>query len=268
MIPQEQKTNLMIKGKGTPVLLLHSALSSKIQWFQLMESMSRDYLMVAVDLSGYGGAPFPANQETFSLSHEVAWVESVLAGVVSPGESIHLVGHSYGGAVGLRFCYKNPERIRSLTLFEPVAFHLLPETEEALTRVRRMIEVADGYIKQEKYDAAAEYFVDYWSAPGTFSSYPGVIRRTFCAGIKKLHLDFRALVGEPLSLEDYGKIERPVCLIAGKQSPIDSRRVSELLAEHLPDCRLNWITGNHMAPLFRSDQVNPIIGAFIRRMKR
>ena len=266
MIPQNQNTNIITKGKGIPVVLLHSALSSKIQWFQLMESMSSDYMMIAVDLYGYGSAPLPENEESFSLSDEIIRLESILDGIIPPDEPFHVVGHSYGGAVGLRFCYKDEKRIRSLTLFEPVAFHLLPESEEALANVRQTGEIIKAYIANEKYDAAAEYFVDYWSTPGTFSRYPGMIRRTFSEGIKKLRLDFPALLNEPLSLEDYSKIKCPVCLLVGRDSPIDSRRIAELLAENLKDCRLNWVKGNHMAPIFQSHEVDPIIESFIRKL--
>jgi pimeloyl-ACP methyl ester carboxylesterase len=38
---------------------------------------------------------------------------------------MHLVGHSYGGGVALRAAVERPERIASLTLYEPSAFHPL-----------------------------------------------------------------------------------------------------------------------------------------------
>ncbi len=258
-----------MKGIGTPVVLLHSSLSSKLQWYSLMESMSSDYLVIAVDLYGYGESPFPANKETFGLSDEVTLVESLLAHIIPADEPFHLVGHSYGGAAALRFCYKEEvekqtRRIRSLALFEPVSFHVLQETEEAMAQVDRMVTVINPFVERGEYTAAAEHFVDYWNKPGTFKSYPEVFRKTFSKGAKKLPLDFQALMGEPLSLEDYTKIKCPVCLIAGRQSPLQSRRVSELLADTLTNCQLKWINGDHMAPIYQFEDVNPIIMNFIQ----
>jgi len=254
-------------GHGTPVLLLHSALSSKLQWYNLMRQMSRDHFMLAVDLYGYGDSPFPPQSDNFTLSDEIALVESLLEGIIPDDEPFHVVGHSLGGAVGLRFCYKAPERIRSLTLFEPVAFHLLPETDEALFNVKKVNQLVSQKIGQGDYPGAAEYFIDYWNGNGTFSSYPKEIRLILGQGIKKMRLEFQELLGEPLSLNDYKSIDTPVCLMAGRQSPMEARRVSELLAETLPHCQMHWVDGGHMAPLLQSDVVNEIIEGFIRGVR-
>ncbi|MCP5104545.1 MAG: alpha/beta hydrolase, partial [bacterium] len=264
-----QKANVLTQGNGSPVVLLHSSLSSKIQWYQLMGLMGSDYQVIAVDLYGYGDSPFPENKENFSFMEEITLVESLLKDIIAPDEPIHLVGHSYGAAVGLRYCYKpqgqnrQNRRIRSLSLYEPVAFHLLPETEEALAHARQMAEKIKVFASEGKYAAAAEYFVDHWNGTGAFAAFPKQIQVVFSQNIKKLELDFQALIGEPLTLEDYGNIKIPVCLMAGSQSPLQSRRISELLADALPDCRKHWINGGHMAPVSMAAEVNGVIKDFI-----
>lgn len=252
-------------GQGTPVVLLHSAMSSKLQWYFLMRALSKDYLTAAVDFYGCGASPFPAKRDGFSLNDEIELVESLIEGIVPPDEPFHLVGHSYGGAVGLRLCYSGTRRIRSLTLFEPVAYHLLPETEEVLAEIRSNASIIRDYIEQNNPAGAAEYFIDFWNGAGTFSTYPQEMRDILAQGAKKMPLSFRALMEEPLSLEDYSKIEVPVCLIAGRRSPLSSRRVAELLVNHLPDCRFHWLDTGHMAPITHPQQVNPIIVDFIRQ---
>ncbi|MCP5051714.1 MAG: alpha/beta hydrolase, partial [bacterium] len=258
------KDNLITMGQGIPVVLLHSSMSSKLQWYQLMQLLSKDHLAVAIDFYGFGASPFPNNPDNFSLSDEIALLESLLESVFPADERFHLVGHSYGGAVALRSCYKNEKRVRSLTLFEPVAFHLLPETGEELAKVRNQQEIVANYVDQGKYAAAAEYFIDYYNGTRTFAGYPKEMRDILCQSVKKLPLGFRALTGEPVSLEDYSKMKVPVCLMLGTQSPLTSRCVTELLAQHLDNCRFIRDNGNHMAPLFLPGIVNPIIERFIR----
>jgi len=262
------KDNLITMGQGTPVILLHSSMSSKLQWYQLMRTLSKDHLTIAMDFYGFGESPFPTNPDTFSLSDEIALVESLLEDVFPAEERYHLVGHSYGGAVGLRFCYKAEERVRSLTLFEPVAFHLLPKSSEGLADVLQQQETVTNYINQGKYAAAAGYFIDYYNEPGTFAGYPQEMQDILCRYVKKLPLGFRALMSEPLSLQDYSKLKVPTCLMAGRQSPLSSRCVSELLTRHLTNCHFHWVNGNHMAPLMQPEMVNPIIENFIRRTEQ
>jgi pimeloyl-ACP methyl ester carboxylesterase len=259
------KDNLITMGQGTPVVLLHSSMSSKLQWYQLMRSLSKDHLAIAIDFYGFGATPLPGNPETFSLSDEITLVESLLEGVIPGDEPFHIVGHSYGGAVGLRFSYKVREKIRSLTLFEPVAFHLLREVDEdVLGNVFKIQETVKNYINQDNYAAAAGYFIDYYNEPGTFSSFPKEMQDILCQSAKKLPFGFQALVNEPLSFEDYRKIDIPVCVIIGRQSPLNSRRVAELLPDYLPNCRFHSVDGGHMVPLSQPWLVNPIIESFIR----
>ena len=263
------KDNLITMGQGTPVVLLHSSMSSKLQWYQLMRSLSQDHLAIALDFYGCGASPLPGHLETFSLSDEIILVESLLEGVIPRDEPFHIVGHSYGGAVGLRLSYKAQEKIRSLTLFEPVAFHLLRGIDEdVLDNVLKIQDTVNNYIKQDNYSAAAGYFIDYYNEPGTFSGFPKEMQDILCQGAKKLPLGFQALVNEPLSLEDYRNINIPVCVILGRQSPISSRRAAELLPGYLPNCRFHSVDGGHMVPLTLPGLVNPIIESFIRRTER
>jgi len=63
-----------------------------------------------------------------------AWVDRILQ---RDGE-LHLVGHSYGGIAAILAAAAAPDRVRSLTVFEPAAYSYsrgLPHTEAAIERV-------------------------------------------------------------------------------------------------------------------------------------
>ncbi|MCU0289935.1 MAG: alpha/beta hydrolase [Acidobacteria bacterium] len=269
---RNQKANIFIKGKGTPIVLLHSSMSSKLQWYRLMESLSQNYMAIAVDLLGYGDSPFPDNLQNFCFNDEITFIESLLTDIISTGEPIHIVGHSYGGAIGLRYCYQGEEqnpgnlqrRILSLALFEPVAYHLLPADETVCKQIWEQKEIIDSYMKNNQYSIAAKYFIDFWSSAGTFAGFPDIIQKTFLKSIKKLPFDFYALTNEPLGIENYRKIKQPVFLLAGRQSPVMAQRISILLSEYLINCRLKWINGGHMSPVYQADEVNTEIETFIR----
>src|SRR3546814_1285704 len=80
------------------------------------------------DLPGYGRAGFRGRvrDDSASLAGDAAAVlrtPGVPTGIGAP--AFHLVGHSYGGAVPLKIALSQPQRVLSLTLIEPVLFHLL-----------------------------------------------------------------------------------------------------------------------------------------------
>ena len=86
-------------------------------------------------------------------------------------DKVHLVGHSYGGGVALNVALARPDRIASMALYEPSAFHLLRQLGERgaepyaeITGVARSI--CQGVVTGD-YRGAVAAFVDYWNGPGS-----------------------------------------------------------------------------------------------------
>ena len=134
-----------IEGRGAPVVLLHSSMSSKGQWRELIQRMRDCYRLIAIDLHGYGDTSLPQSADCFALDDEVRLVESVLTSALQTGQRFHLVGHSYGGVVALQLAQRQPQRVRSLSLFEPIPFHLLTDRDPGVAElhtVRRQIEAS------------------------------------------------------------------------------------------------------------------------------
>ena len=108
------------------VLALHCSLGSGRQWTRLAEALGDGYQTFAPDLSGYGtNTAHPVLPMT--LAEEVALLSEHIDGSTGP---IHLVGHSYGGAVAFKMATsaQYASRIRSLTLIEPILPTLLRES--------------------------------------------------------------------------------------------------------------------------------------------
>ena len=85
-------------------------------------------------------------------------------------DKVHLVGHSYGGGVALNVALARPDRIASMALYEPSAFHLLRQMGETgaaafaeITGVARHI--CQGVVTGD-YRGAVAAFVDYWNGAG------------------------------------------------------------------------------------------------------
>ncbi len=244
------------RGAGEAVVLLHSSASSGSQWRALAERLSARYRVLAPDFYGYGGsAPWPG-LGTFSLAQEANIVHALLG---DAGERVHLVGHSYGGAVALHIARRRPGRVRSLTLVEPVAFHLLADRSEIAAvadSVSRAVACGD-------YVCGSARFVDYWS-PGAWDALPAAKRAAMSSRLAKVLLDFHATFSERADAEEWRRIAAPALLIRGERSPAPARRICEVLTHLLPQARLHELPGaGHMAPLTHAEAVNALIAAHL-----
>jgi pimeloyl-ACP methyl ester carboxylesterase len=249
-------------GSGDPVVLLHSSGSSSSQWRSLAERLSGRYQVIAPNLYSYGGTSQWPGHRPFHLECEA---EIVLALLKRANKRAHLVGHSYGGAVALHVAGLRRDLLRSLTLIEPVAFHLLRETDTlALAEITGISESVVRALARGEYVAGLERFVDYWSGPQASSRIPADARDAMAARLPKIALEFHAALNEPTRLEDFRSMTVPALLLCGTKSPRPTRRICKLLECILPEAALRTIGGaGHMAPMTHRDEVNTMIVAHL-----
>lgn len=243
-----------------PLLLLHSSQSNSSQWRALIQQITPDYDILAIDLLGYGQAPRVTDiePEAFRFADELP---RVLEAVAAAGwqQPVTLVGHSYGGALALKLALEQPFAVRQLVVFEPVAFHVLTANEPA----RQEIEAIAAQMYQADETAATRGFVDYWNQPGFFDALPERMRQGMTQQAKKVTMDFAALMGEPHKLADYRNVHVPVLLLQGKYTQESARCVAQHLLQVLPDARSETIDCGHMGPLTHAAEVNQVITAFL-----
>jgi len=252
-------------GSGPTVLCLHSSTSSSRQWLGLMETLERDHRVVAVDLFGYGKTlPWP-NHRPLSLDDEVDLVAPVIAAAHGP---LHLVGHSYGGAVAARAALRFPQRIASLTLYESVLFNLLIENASSSAASAEIIEVEREVrtrVETADYIGAAQQFIDYWSGSGAWYGLPDWRREKLAERIAKAVCDFDATFGDKTPLRAYGQFRRPTLLLYGLRSPSASRRIVELLGTAWPHAEIRGLLElGHLGPVTHPGRIDHAIAGFLR----
>jgi pimeloyl-ACP methyl ester carboxylesterase len=231
-----------------------------------MTEQESNYRFVAIDLLGYGKSAFPTEAAAagYTLAHEADAVAAALASHLDAGEQFHLVGHSYGGATALRLARQLGDRVLTLSLFEPVAFHLLPASDAGRQEIEAVVAAINAAVSPED---ATRTFIDYWNRPGAFDSLPDVQRQRFTNGIAKVKLDFVALLGEPASTADMAQLQLPALVMAGAKGPASTRRVAETLAAALPQARFTLSAGGHMAPITHAAAVNQLLLGFLENQR-
>jgi pimeloyl-ACP methyl ester carboxylesterase len=98
--------------RGTPIVLIHGLGSSAETWAMLMPLLSKEYLVYAPDLPGFGKTPLAP--EGTNISTHVLYLERFLDMLGYP--RVTLVGNSLGGWIATRFAVEHPERVERLYL--------------------------------------------------------------------------------------------------------------------------------------------------------
>jgi len=244
-----------VTGSGSPVVLLHSSAASGAQWRAIAEVLARRHTVVTPDLIGHGGSDPWTGDGPMTLEDEVARIAAVIDEVNgSCPHPVHLVGHSYGGAVALRLAATRPHLIDSLVLIEPVAFHLLSTGSMADTvlshEVREVARDLTNSLITGDYQGGMRRFVDYWSGVGSFDRMDAQRRACLAQLAPSVALNFSTIMNEAVPARRYGVFHRPVTVLSGTESPAPARRIAERLAMLMPMARLDTVTGaGHMLPM-------------------
>ncbi|MDE2249930.1 MAG: alpha/beta fold hydrolase [Gammaproteobacteria bacterium] len=106
-----------------PILLLHGWMDCGAGWQLLVDQLPDDWPLVAVDWPGYGRSARRADRYWFA-DHlaELDW----LAGALSPGQPLRLIGHSMGGTVASVYAGVRPARIAWVANLEGFGMPELP----------------------------------------------------------------------------------------------------------------------------------------------
>jgi pimeloyl-ACP methyl ester carboxylesterase len=99
------------KRRTTPVLLLHGVPETSATWLPLMANLAKDRVVLAPDLKGLGESEAKAPYDIPTLVGELAAL--VLHEVGGP---VDVVGHDWGGSLGLALAGARPELVRRLVV--------------------------------------------------------------------------------------------------------------------------------------------------------
>jgi pimeloyl-ACP methyl ester carboxylesterase len=245
-------------GAGPPVIFVHASTLTSGQWARYTPRLSQRHRVLAPDLLGYGRSdPWP-DPDRFALAEDAAIVSALL----EETQGAHLVGHSYGGLIALLAAKDAPALVRSIALYEPVAFGVLHSG-------RHEAGIADLATEDFFLDATTggderwmRAFIDYWNGPGAYDLLPPPRRAPVLAAGRKTFLEVRELLRDRTPHTAYRVLDAPALLIRGTTSPVAGRAVAEILAATLPRARpLVTLDGaGHMAPLLEIDRVaTPIV---------
>ena len=201
-------------GDGPRVLLSHCSLAHSGAWKPLL-TQRPDLDAVALDLPGHGQTMV---DEARSPGRQAA---DAMLEVLGDGPA-HLVGHSFGGRVVARVALDRPQAVASLTLVEPMMFHVLDEAGDPRAEDERVASqhYVDALANNDR-EGQARAFMSRWGNGVAWDDLP---ERTRAYAIERIHFIDRSgeeVMGNPpgqITLSALSTLTCPVRVIYGAQT--------------------------------------------------
>jgi pimeloyl-ACP methyl ester carboxylesterase len=250
---------------GKLVVLIHGFSVPYYIWDSTTTALADSgYRVVRYDLYGRGYSDRPATEYTADLFDRqlVQLLDSVGA-----RDPVHLIGLSMGGWVSASFVGRHPERVRSLTLIDPVAERgTVPGIVEtpliggALFQMMAVPGMADGQTSD---------LMDSTRFPGWADKYRPQMRykgfgRALLSTIRE-----RAKVDIDSVYRQVAATGVPVMLLWGRGDVTVPYALNEKVRKDIPNAEFHTIEGAaHLPHMERAQVVNPFLYGFLAGRSR
>ncbi|MEL6620303.1 MAG: alpha/beta hydrolase [Pseudomonadota bacterium] len=254
MIPHIHRRSF---GSGPrPALAIHCSLAHSGAWRAMGAAVGDCVTLHAFDLPCHGKS---GDWDRTGIMHDTA-TDMARAVLDDMGEGpIDVIGHSFGATVALRLAIEDPQRIRSLTMFEPVYFApaMADDPEFAASHAATMAPYDAAMARGDRI-GAARAFNRAWGDTTGWDTIPEGTRAYMAERIQFVADSAPMLIDDSAGLLEPGRFARatmPALLMRGAHSGW-MRDVNTAIARRLPDARDTVLPGvGHMGPITHPETV-------------
>jgi pimeloyl-ACP methyl ester carboxylesterase len=250
-------------GDGSPLVLVHGTTADHTTWRETAPVLEREYRVHAIDRRGRGDSGDGAAGAPYSIELEyddLAAVADAVAG--EAGEPVDVVGHSYGGRIGLGASLRTGS-IARLVVYEGAPSPPGGEGYRPVGVERRMAGlIAAG----ERDEALQAFFREIVRMPeDELAAYRA--NPVWPVRVAAVHTSLREIEAEgspAASLEALGRVDVPVLQVLGGASATPFREATETLDARLANGRVVVIAGaRHAAHHTHVAELTAAIRAFL-----
>jgi haloalkane dehalogenase len=110
------------RGEGPPVLLLHGNPTSSYLWRDVIPELEGCGRLIAPDLIGMGDSAKLPNPgpDTYRFATHRKYLAAFIDAVIGPSQSIVLVVHDWGSALGFDWANHHRDRVRGIAYMEAI----------------------------------------------------------------------------------------------------------------------------------------------------
>ncbi|MDX8346952.1 alpha/beta hydrolase [Cognatiyoonia sp. IB215446] len=215
------------------IVAVHGSASSSKQWLSLHAAAAPDYQVVA---------------PTVPDADPKARLDVVMNAIANSATPVHLIAHSFGASIAMMAAKTAPERVASVTLYDPVVPVKVGAEMSAPPDLRDLALVMQL--------AGAEHgmalFIEFWAGAKAWSGGTDKFRAAVIAKYGSVLRDFEQVasgVWNPHQIKYNG----PMTILHGQESPSVILETTGFLQRVYPHAWLIPVAGlNHMTPLVAS----------------
>lgn len=228
-------------GSGPTLVLVPGSCSTGAAWRPVMKALDGRFRFVTTSLLGYGATTERRTDSDPSVLHEAEMLEAVIE---EAGGDVHLVGHSFGGAVALIVAMRKRVPIASLTMLEAPLPSLLDHCGEG-AHYRAFRDMTDAYFAAWRGGdrEAIRMMIDFYGGEGTYASWPERVRAYAVETTPVNMRDWACAYDQPLSPEMLAELDMPVSVAVGARSHPAICRANGLVAMSIKDATFMTIGG-------------------------
>lgn len=231
-------------GSGDPLVLVHGSWDDRRVWAAATDELSRSFRVITYDRRGHtdsedGSTPGTRRDDEDDL---VALIETL---ELAPA---HVVANSFGGAIAVGLAARQPELLRSLSVHEPPLFPLAGE-DVIPEQVGEVIGDVVAMIDRGEREEAARVFVEQVAlGPGAWDYVPPEDRTMMIGNAGTFTGEQRDPAWGDVDVDALGRVECPVLLTKGGESPPFFAAVVEALSSAIPHAEVRILPGAGHVP--------------------
>jgi len=249
--------NFRKSGEGPPLVILHGVFGSGENWLTVSKQFLPHFEVFLVDQRNHGRSP-----HTDEFSYDIL-VQDLLDFAKQQGFlKFHLIGHSMGGKVAMKFAAKYPEMLEKLVVVDIAPRYYKPHHQEIMDAFKA-VDLENMKTRNEADEAMSAFIsemdVRQFLLKNLYRDEAGKFAWRINLPVLENAVDN---IGEPLDNE--ARIQVPTLFVKGENSRYISAQDEEEIKILFPNSRLKTISNaGHWVQAERPDEFAKNVNEFL-----
>jgi len=234
-----------IQGEGPSLLILHGWGSSTESWQEIKQELSSNFKVIVLDLPGFGKSETP--EQPWTVQNYLNFLERFVQELEL--DNMHLLGHSFGGSLSVKFASEHPEKIRKMILVDSAGIRPRPRL---LAKIIKQLAKKSNHLfvgPLSNFKGSAKELLHKFLRNSDYGKADEIMKETM-KNVFEYYTSMEDGSGEFIS--DLERVKNETLLVWGKEDKIIPVKFGKIFQEKINNSELKTITGVGHSPHLKS----------------